>query len=59
MTVIIAKANQDLFKSFHSRIKFHEQSEHTVCFNTTEKKFIEIRNKVRERGLNPYAVMSW
>jgi hypothetical protein len=59
MTVMIAKANQDIFKEIHPRIKFKERSTNTCVFNVTGEKFNEIRNKLREKGYNPFAIMYW
>jgi hypothetical protein len=59
MTVLIIKDNEPFFKELHPRIKFTESTVNTSTFNCTVKTFEKIRTAVREKNLNPYAVMSW
>jgi hypothetical protein len=59
MTVLIIKDNQPFFKELHPRIKFTESTKNTCTFNCSVKTFEKIRTAIREKGLNPFATMSW
>lgn len=59
MTILIAKANKDIFTEFDSKINFTESTKNTCTFRMTEKKFIKLRNYIREKGFNPFSLMYW
>jgi len=59
MTVLIIKDNEPFFKEIHPRIKFTESTKNTSTFNCGVKTFERIRTIIRERGLNPFAIMYW
>jgi hypothetical protein len=59
MTVLIATANTQLFLDFNSKIKFEPSTANTCIFRITEKKFIQLRQYVRDLGYNPFSIMAW
>lgn len=60
MVVLITKQNQTFIQGLtKSKLEFKHSSVNTCTFECSEKVFTGIRDKVREQGLNPYAVMSW
>jgi len=59
MDILIIKANEKIFSNINPKLKFVESTKNTSIFKITEKKFIELRNKLRELGFNPYSIMSW
>jgi hypothetical protein len=61
MTVLIAKQNQELVQSLYptKKLEFVEDSTHTSTFNVGKNVFSKLINTVREKGYNPYALMSW
>lgn len=56
-TVLITKQNVPFFKAINPRLKFKDETKNTCSFRTS--KFNELRDKVREQGMNPFAVMYW
>lgn len=59
MRVLIAKQNEEVFRTFDSKLKFTEASKNTSTFNITPTKFQKLRDWVREQGYNPFALMHW
>ena len=61
MTILITKQNQEFIQSLipATKLKFVEETKNTTIFNLSEKKFLKLRNEIREKGLNPYALMYW
>jgi|688.fasta_scaffold2406164_1 hypothetical protein len=59
MTVLIVNTNIDFFKSIHKNLKFEAATLNTSTFKCGPKTFDKIRNEVRAKGLNPYALMNW
>jgi len=58
MTVLIAKANQDIIEGY-AKFNFKEASKNTCIFKIDKPTFIKLREWLREQGYNPYALMSW
>lgn len=56
---MITKVNEDFIKELHPKVSFTESSTNTSTFECTVTTFEKIRNKIREKGLNPYAVLYW
>lgn len=59
MQVLIAKQNEDFFRELLPKVVFTPSTEHTSTFNITPKAFLKLRDKLRAKKLNPYALMSW
>jgi hypothetical protein len=59
MNVLIAKQNQDIIKEILPKVEFQDSTTNTCFFKVSEKKFIELRKAVREKGYNPYSLMAW
>lgn len=59
MTVLIAKQNEEVFKTFDSKLKFTEASKNTSTFDITPTKFHKLKSWVREQGYNPFSLMAW
>ena len=59
MVVLITKQNIPFFEEFDKKLKFEESTKNTCTFKISDKKFMELRNHIREKGLNPYALMMW
>jgi hypothetical protein len=59
MNVLIVKANEPIISELYPKAKFVESSTNTSTFKIGEKAFIKLRNLVREKGINPYSLMSW
>lgn len=59
MNVLIAKANEPIISELYPKAKFVESTKNTSTFKIGEKAFINLRQAVRDRGINPYSLMSW
>jgi hypothetical protein len=59
MKVLITKQNEGYFLSLNPKLKFIDCTINTSIFKISEKKFIELTNKIRESGNNPFSIMSW
>lgn len=59
MEVLIAKINEEVFKEILPKVKFIESTKNTSFFVCTQKTFLKIREEIRNRGYNPYAIMAW
>jgi hypothetical protein len=59
MTVLIANVNKDIILELYPKAKFEPSSTNTSTFKIGDKSFIKLRQGVRDKGINPYALMSW
>jgi len=59
MTVLIAKCNEEFFTRIDSKLKFVESTVNTSTFEVSKKEFEAIKRIIHDRGLNPFAIMSW
>ena len=60
MNILIASANLDLFTELLGKSpKITQQTANTCTFRVTQKTFVKLRDKIRERGINPFAAMYW
>jgi len=59
MKVLITNNNIDFFKSINSKLKIEPSTKNTSVIKCGEKTFINLRDAIKEKGLNPYAVMVW
>ncbi|MES2515930.1 MAG: hypothetical protein V4580_17380 [Bacteroidota bacterium] len=59
MNVLITKQNEPFFKELLPKVVFIESTVNTSFFKISEKKFVKLRDEIRAKGHNPYAVMAW
>ena len=59
MNVLIINGNKTIFEELIPKVKFEVSTENTSTFRISEKKFIVLRNHLRELGYNPYSIMHW
>lgn len=59
MKILIAKANQDIIREILPSVKFIESTKNTCYFSIQERTFLKLREEVRARGYNSYALMAW
>lgn len=59
MTVLIAKANEQVIKDILPNVKFTESTKHTSTFRITEKTFQRLYSEVKMLGYNPFALLAW
>ena len=59
MTVLIANVNKDIILELYPKAKFEPSSTNTSTFKIGDKSFIKLIQGVRDKGINPYALMSW
>ena len=59
MRVLITKQNIPYFQSMLPKRKYTESTKNTCTFQISQKKFEELKTKLRELGQNPYALMHW
>lgn len=59
MIVLIAKQNEDFFKSFDDKLKFTVSTKNTSTFTISSTKFEELKDWVKSQGYNPFSVMAW
>jgi len=59
MTVMIANGNKDIISEFKKDIKFNRRGKYLSTFWVNAKTFERLYQWVKDRGFNPYALMSW
>jgi hypothetical protein len=59
MTILIAKANEEIIKGIHPTVKFTESTKNTSTFAVKNQTFQKILDEVKLLGYNPYALMAW
>ncbi len=59
MKILITNNNIDFFLQLNPKLKISPSTQNTSVINCTEKTFVALREKVREKNINPYAVMAW
>ena len=59
MNILITRQNIDFFREINPKLKIVDNTVNTAIIKCTEKTFIKLRNEVRGKGLNPFAVMAW
>lgn len=57
--VLIAKANENLIKSYLPKIKFIENTKNTSIFYISGKSLSKLIDKVREDNYNPFSLFFW
>lgn len=59
MQVLIARQNAQIIEKFYMPKSYSIGGKNTTVFNIGEKAFINLRDKVKAAGYNPYALMHW
>lgn len=59
MQILILSANKPLFLEFKKTFRFIDNTVNTCYLYITEPTFIKLRNWLRDKGYNPFSVMSW
>lgn len=59
MTVLIAKDNEWFFADIMPTIIFNESTKNTSTFKCSNSEFDLIKTELKNKGMNPYALMSW
>lgn len=59
MTILIAKANQQILLNYFPNAKFIESSRSTCQFNVRPKTFEKALPLIKADGYNPYALMTF
>jgi hypothetical protein len=57
--VLIAKANEELIKSYLPKVEFIENTKNTSVFKISGKTLSKLIDKVREDNYNPFALLYW
>jgi len=59
MNILITRQNVDFFLNINPNLKIVDNTVNTALIKCSEKTFIKLRDEVRSKGLNPFAVMAW
>jgi hypothetical protein len=59
MVVLIAKVNIPYFKEFDNKLVFQDNTTNTCTFKISDLKFKKLYLYIKEKGDNPYSLMSW
>lgn len=60
INVLIAKSNKEFIEQLNiCTIKFRSSTKNTCTFKISESDFMNLYNKIKASGLNPFALMSW